>query len=84
VGELIERALSRLLVAIPAQMSGHEWSIAVGTLMDKWLLVQGQATARRESVSRLLSGLSDDEYRAVIAEAERIIESARRDNERAD
>lgn len=76
VGELLERALARLLMAIPKELGGQEWSVAVGILMDKWLVMQGQPTNRIETVGRGLRELSDDEYYAVLAEAERILHDA--------
>lgn len=73
VFELLERAIEQLLMRIPEKMSGEEWGIALGILLDKWLLLQGQPTARTESIAKQISQLTDDEYRAAIAEAERIL-----------
>ena len=76
VPELLDRAIQRMLMAIPKDMTGHDWSIALGIMMDKWLLIQGQPTERTESVSRILDDLPEDEYSAVIHEAETIIARA--------
>ncbi|GAB4514055.1 MAG: hypothetical protein Kow0047_25800 [Anaerolineae bacterium] len=76
VAELLERAVERLLMAIPEDLSGRDWALALGILLDKWLLAQGQPTARSESVLRQVRDLSDDQYYAVIAEAERILAEA--------
>ena len=46
VPELLERAIERMLMVIPANMKGSDWAIALGILMDKWLLMQCQATSR--------------------------------------
>ncbi|MFH1605529.1 MAG: hypothetical protein ABIH03_16665 [Pseudomonadota bacterium] len=73
IPELLERAIERMLMVIPKNMTGNEWAIALGILMDKWLLMRGQATVRTESVSRQISELNNDDYAEVIAEAERIL-----------
>lgn len=72
VAELLERAIERLLMAIPEKMDANQWAIALGILMDKWLLIQGQATSRTE-LMRVLRIESEDELSAVIREAERIL-----------
>jgi hypothetical protein len=77
VADLLERALERLLSVIPENMDGNDWAIAVGILLDKWLLLQGEATSRHESISRVLDDLDADDYASVVAEAERIIADAR-------
>ena len=69
---LLERAIERLLMVIPEKMDGSAWAIALGILLDKWLLVQGQATSRTE-LMRVLKVESEDELSAVIREAERIL-----------
>lgn len=80
VADLLERAISRMLMAIPAEMRGNDWAIALGILLDKWLLIQGEPTSRTESIERRLGDLPASELDSVIAEAERIIaEAAGRD-----
>lgn len=74
IPELLERAIQRMLMVIPADMSAHDWSIAVGILFDKWLLVQGKATSRTETVARRFGNLNEDELDDVLAEADRILE----------
>lgn len=77
VPALLERAIERMLMSIPAEWRGTDWSIALGILMDKWLLVNGQATARTEQrVLRELENLPDDDRNRVIEEAERILARA--------
>lgn len=75
VPELLERAIERLLMVIPATMTGQEWAVALGILMDKWLLIQGEPTERTESLVKTFEALSDDERRAVVEEAQNIIAS---------
>lgn len=75
VPELLERAIERMLMNIPANWSGHDWAVALGILMDKWLLVQGKATSRTETIARRL-GVSVDELDDVLAEADRILAEA--------
>lgn len=77
VADLLDRAIVRLLSVIPDNMDGKDWAIAVGILLDKWLLLQGEATSRHESISRVLDDLDADDYASVVAEAERIIANAR-------
>jgi hypothetical protein len=77
IPEMLDRAIVRMLSVIPDDMSGHDWSIALGILFDKWLLMQGEATSRHESINRTLDDLSRDEYDRVVEEAERIIAEAR-------
>src|SRR3990172_5333460 len=36
---MLENALRKLLEMMPTTWSGNTWSIALGILMDKWLLV---------------------------------------------
>lgn len=72
VPELLERAIERLLMVIPERMDGNTWAVSLGILIDKWLLVQGQATSRHE-LMRVLRIESEDEFSAVIREAEQIL-----------
>ena len=76
VPELLERAIERMLMHIPTTWSGNEWSIALGILMDKWLLVHGKATERSENITGFLENMPDDDRQRVIAEAERILAAA--------
>jgi hypothetical protein len=76
VAELLERAIQRMLMAIPEKMDAKDWAVALGILMDKWLLIQGEPTSRVESIERRLGELPASELDSVIAEAERIIAAA--------
>ncbi len=76
IPDLLDRAVQRMLMAIPADMSAHDWAIALGILFDKWLLVQGEPTSRTETIERRLDTLDEDEYSSVIREAEAIISRA--------
>ena len=75
VPELLERAIQRLLMVIPENMSGHDWSITLGILLDKWLLLQGEPTERTENLLKTFGALTDDERQAVIHEAQEIVGS---------
>ena len=77
VTDLLDRAIVRMLSIIPNDMSGHDWAIALGILMDKWLLLQGEPTSRNENITMQMDNLNADEYERVIAEAESIIASAK-------
>jgi len=51
-----------------------------GIMVDKLQLLSGEPTARTETITRWLDELPQDEYDAVIAEAERIIGDGRGGN----
>ena len=76
VPDLLERAIERMLMVIPTEWTGNQWAVAIGILMDKWLLLQGQPTSRMESVIRQLGEMTEDEYGDIVAEAERILAAA--------
>ena len=76
IAGLLEHAIEHLLASIPEKMTAESWAIALGILMDKWLLVQGKATSRNENISRM--GLNPDELDDVLAEAERILDESAR------
>ena len=75
VEDLLERAIQRLLMVIPENMSGHDWSITLGILLDKWLLLQGEPTERTENLLKTFGALTDDERQSVIHEAQEIVGS---------
>lgn len=77
VGDLLERAIERMLMHIPTDWRGNDWAIALGILMDKWLLMQGEATTRTETLVRDMQNLSPEQKSAVIAEADAILARAR-------
>lgn len=68
----IEAAIKHLISNIPV-MRGDEWGVALGILLDKWLILQNQPTERIESLFGQLGGLSPEAYEDVLAEAERIL-----------
>ena len=76
VFELLERAIERLLMNIPTAMTGQEWAIALGILLDKWLLAQGEPTSRAETIERRIGDLSDDEYDQLLSQARSILDEA--------
>lgn len=73
VPELLERAIERMLMVIPKDMTGHDWAVAMGILMDKWLLLHGEPTQRTENIMQTFGELTEDERRAVVEEAQQII-----------
>lgn len=78
VPELLERAIQLTLANVPKEFAkGTDWAVTLGILIDKWLVMQGEATSRTENIVRNVEGLSDDERRAVVAEAQRILQTAR-------
>lgn len=76
VFELLERAIQQLLMSIPTTMTGQEWAIALGILLDKWLLAQGEPTSRAETIERRIGDLSDDEYDQLLSQARSILDEA--------
>jgi len=76
IPELLGRAIERMLMHIPTNWKGNDWAIALGILMDKWLLLQGEPTSRAESVFKTIEGMTNSERDAVIVEAERILAGA--------
>ena len=76
VPDLLERAIQRMLMVIPDKWDGNSWAIALGILMDKWLLMNNKATSRTETIARRFSELSENELDDVLAEANRILEEA--------
>jgi len=73
IEEYLERAISRLLLIIPTKWNGKDWGIAIGILMDKWLLIQGAPTSRVESVVKSFETLEEEERNAVVERARQII-----------
>lgn len=72
IPELLERAIERMLMNIPADWRGNDWAVALGILMDKWLLVHGKATNRTESnVVTMLQNIPDEELNELIREFEK-------------
>jgi hypothetical protein len=73
---LLEEAIKKMLEMMPDKWTGNSWAIAFGIMMDKWLLVNGQPTARTETMFSEIDNLSETEKESVLAEAERIIRQA--------
>lgn len=76
VPELLERAIERMLMHIPSNMRAKDWAIALGILLDKWLLGQGMATSRSENILGFLENMPEDQREEVIEQAERILAKA--------
>lgn len=75
VPELLERAIERMLVNIPDTWKGGDWAVALGILMDKWLLVQGKATSRNENVFSWLQSLPSEELDDLVKQFEQAANS---------
>lgn len=76
ITELLDHAIAYLLANIPEFKRGSDWAIALGILIDKWLIIQGEPTQRTENLLRGFGNLTDDERTAVIDEANRILAEA--------
>jgi hypothetical protein len=74
VPELLEWTLAQVLMRVPDDWNGRDWAVAVGILLDKWLLLQGQATERSEMLVRDVALLTEAERMELLAEANRILE----------
>lgn len=85
VSELLDRAVVQLLSNIPEFKRGSDWAIALGILLDKWLLLQGQPTDRKEMIFREIEQMTDDELNTLFDEfqtaARRGLASAEREAE---
>lgn len=75
---LLEAAIKKMLDMMPDKWTGNSWAVAFGIMMDKWLLVNGQPTARTENTTLIsdLDNLTEKEKDDVLIEAERIIREA--------
>lgn len=73
VPELLDRAIERMLMVIPDKWHGQDWAIALGILIDKWLLIQGEPTERTENLVKHFEGLTNEEREAVIDRAREIL-----------
>jgi len=73
IPELLDRAIERLLSSIPEKMPAREWAIALGILLDKYLLLQGEPTSRSETLLRSLGVDDTTEFDAIVREAEAIL-----------
>jgi hypothetical protein len=73
---LLEMAIKKMLDMMPDKWTGNSWAIAFGIMMDKWLLVNGQPTQRTENILTDIDNMNEKEKDAILAEAERIIQSA--------
>lgn len=60
------------------EASYRDLATSAGILIDKLQLLEGKPTERIERIERLLNELPEDEYNAVIAEAEEVIAESRR------
>ena len=63
VPELLNRAIQRMLMVIPSTMTGKDWGITMGILMDKWLIMQGQPTSRVENLVSALENMSNEDLK---------------------
>ena len=78
VSELLEGVVKGLLVNSPdpSEANLKDWGIALGILLDKWMILGGNPTKRVENVSidgRVIQ-LSDREYNEALIQAQRILE----------
>jgi transposase-like protein len=75
VADYLEQAVKQMLGSVPDNMKGNDWAIALGILLDKWLLLGGQPTERVENITRWLEELPGDVYDDVVKQAEDVVKS---------
>lgn len=68
--KVLEQAIAVLFEQMPETMRAGEWTEAMSMLLDKWLAVNGQATARIEVIMNQLSTRTDAELDNLILELE--------------
>ena len=73
VFELLTEAIARLFQLMPEKWEGRDWGIALGIMLDKWLLAQGEPTSRTESIVHGFRGLDEGERSAVVERARELI-----------
>lgn len=78
IPELLERAIAEILMRVPENWDGRDWAVAIGILMDKWLLLQGEATERTETLVREIETLTEAEKIELYNEARRILDETAR------
>lgn len=59
--EVLERTINSILANVPEKWTGRDWAIAIGILMDKYLLLKGQPTSRVESIMSALENMPPEE-----------------------
>lgn len=74
VPDLVEGVIKHLLTNIPDKMTGHDWAVTVGILLDKYLIFTGGPTARTENINtNSVSNLNDREYNEQLRSAEEAV-----------
>lgn len=68
IADLLDVALVQMFDYMPTEWKAKDWSIALGIMFDKWLLMQGEATERTEHIG---------DYRLTEAQRELVGERAR-------
>lgn len=76
IPDMLEEAIKELLSMMPREWSGNSWGVAFGILVDKWLLMQGESTERKETILRGIENVEPEHRDEVIREAERILAEA--------
>lgn len=51
VAVMVESVVKHLLSNIPDKMSGHDWAITLGILLDKYMIMQGGVNSRTENIN---------------------------------
>lgn len=77
VPEMLEAAIKWTLQHAPTNFDPRQWAIAMGVLMDKWLLINNKPTQRLESILSgvLPEGMTQKDVDAVIREAQSILDA---------
>lgn len=81
IPSMIEGAIKQLLNSMPTEWTGNTWAVALGILMDKWLLLRGDPTVRSESIIHSIidgmPGMTEDDKAEIVRQAEYILEESK-------
>lgn len=82
VPEILQAAILWVLTHAPTDFDPRQWAIAMGVLLDKWLLINNKPTQRLEQIltGMLPSETSREEIDAIIREAQTIIRESAADS----
>lgn len=70
VFQLLERAIWHMLAAVPETWkTGSDWAVALGILLDKYQLMQGEPTERSEQIVHGYRDLTEEERNIVVERA---------------
>jgi hypothetical protein len=90
---MLDVAINKLINNIPDKWNGNAWAVALGILMDKWLLLRGEATKREEVtkternvVEQVIEGIAKDpvERDLILGEITKLLAAAKSSGDSGD